>query len=296
VGRVGYPGRDEGPLVDANETSALAEVAAELNDQILSLATGFSGSALLGKSYVYRIVNVPATKGSIVSDWLRLAASPAESKVPRSVLHRPLDEGQFLSVETKLPGTHPATLQPRTVKHLLAFLVELHSLPVPQVIDQFEGERLPAVRFWDWLASCVDSYGRKLARAGLDAEDLELVMRAGAHVDNFATAQSSVPEFRLLHKDIHPANLLVEGSELLGVIDWDAAMLGPIEWELAIFRQRFPERRDLIASEYTRSIDEDLLKACGLVQALRFWKSFPAQVDFVSEQRKFITELLDDRS
>lgn len=293
MARLDDPVTTEGPQVKANEEGTLAEVAAELGDQILSLATGFSGSALLGNSYVYRVVNVPATKGSIVSDWLRVAKSTAESMVPRSVLHRPLSDGKFLAVETKLSGTHPAALETSTIKNLTTFLAELHSLSVPQAIDQFEGERLPADRFWDWLASSVDSYGLKLAHAGLSAADDQLVRRAIARVGDFVTTQSSVPTFRLLHKDIHAANLLVEGSQLVGVIDWDAAMLGPIEWELAIVCQRFPDRRDLLANGYPLPIDEELLKVCGLVQALRFWKSFPAQIDFVGEQRGFIAELLD---
>ncbi len=38
---------------------------------------------------------------------------------------------------------------------------------------------------------------------------------------------------RLLHLDVHPSNVLIDGSSISGIIDWENAMAGPPQMELA---------------------------------------------------------------
>ena len=87
-------------------------------------------------------------------------------------------------------------------------------------------------------------------------------------------------------------NLLEENGKLSGIIDWDSAQTGPKEWEFAILRQRIPKWWKKIKDSSLENINEDFVDCCGLIQSLRFWKSFPEQEDFADKQRKYIQEIL----
>lgn len=50
-------------------------------------------------------------------------------------------------------------------------------------------------------------------------------------------------DFVLNHRDIHPGNLLFEGEDITGVLDFGSVSYDPKQWELVITAYRFSEKR-----------------------------------------------------
>jgi Phosphotransferase enzyme family len=279
--------------------AAVKEIAAKFGDSIFYVASGFSGKAFVGERYVFRETSLTVPKSATVTDWLRLSQSQIVRLVPEHVGLFEISNTR-ISVEYRIVGEHPTDMTPSLILELGAFLSELHSIAVPQVFDQFEGERFPHSMVWEWVAKSVLSYGKKLeSRDDVSSDDKRLIARAVEQVLSHTNGSPTECEMVLLHKDLHLRNLLVADGRLIGVIDWDAAMLGPREWDLAILQQRFPVAYPRLLDVYSASIppsviNNKILETVGLVQALRFWKSFPDQKDFVAQQVRYIKQILHE--
>jgi aminoglycoside phosphotransferase (APT) family kinase protein len=202
------------------------------------------------------------------------------------------DDGMYVQAHSRLDGSAATHLSAPTATALGEFLADLHSIDSFDSLDEFD-PRTERVGLADYLARYPSRFAEKL-RPGLAPNDRWLVEAATAFISRRITRLPPGPPLVLLHKDLHPANILLSDERLTGVVDWEACQTGPREWEFAILRQRFPGTWDVMARAYGRPLDPDLLDVFGVLQSLRFWKSFPHHDAFAREQREHISWILSN--
>jgi hypothetical protein len=135
--------------------------------------------------------------------------------------------GRAYTLRTELPG---AQLSPDDGRHAerLIQLVEL----------QAGGARAADVDIGDWPASVVDPVlhggpGFCLLET-MRAHSHETAQLLGRLQDLADAAHASLPDTAdILHYDFNPANILVDGDEVSGVVDWEGARAGDLAFDLA---------------------------------------------------------------
>lgn len=90
------------------------------------------------------------------------------------------------------------------------------------------------------------------------------------HSHGVRGSETTVPQnYRLLHGDITPSNILVSHGKLSAILDFEFSLLGPVEWDLASlvvfswFRMQnesFAEILDFTVAAYGETIDKALVK------------------------------------
>jgi len=119
-----------------------------------------------------------------------------------------------------------------------AFLNELHLITdekydighyVP-TIARFAGSwKNGHMEYADWLTG-------KLSRMELDLESKKTIERALVYIQTNRDALDSQAGAKLLHNDLHPSNIIVDGNgNLAGVIDWECSQFGEADFELTNF-------------------------------------------------------------
>lgn len=266
----------------------------------LERASGDSGAfVLLSDRYVYRLLqdSGEAAKISTVLSILHGSAfsSPHKALVPQVIVvaENYQDSGLTAVVETRLAGDHPQDLPSSgpLFEQLLAFFVELAGLNCGEFYDEFEGERVT----WSTLKQSLTPNVKKFRDKIINAVGPEpLADLACDYVASNALTVGQPSRWALAHKDLHPGNLLVgEDGRMTGLIDWGAALHGPWEWELAVLKQRAP----VLAEAVTLGVggaNTDLVKLFEVYQAMRFWKSFPTDLKFVTELKQNLNRSLLD--
>lgn len=279
----------------------VSDIATGLGDgQPHQSGEGFANAVYIGDTYVYKLVPL-ATDGTpeypkerhVLAVLAQSLAVGSRGYVPELVYTTPQIGGLgCVDVYTRLPGAPPAGLSSAVCRDLGRFLADLHDCPAPHLVTEFDDE--PAgPSFRDYAAESAEKYATKLRTVVADTDLLELVERATTTVGKLV-ADLDEPDLVILHKDLFGGNILTAGDHLTGVIDWEAAQTGPREWEFTILRQRFPAQVHSVYDGYGHHLDETLLDLCGLVQSLRFWKSFPRRPGFVAQQVDYIRRILGE--
>lgn len=280
--------------------TSVAEAAIELYDTLSERATtGGYAKVFFGEKYVYKVTEKKVMeKSSRVHNILSSSGDTSIGQyVPKTVLFKDLGE-QSLVVEDRMQGIHPETIDVVLLKQVVQVLRAVHEIAIGQVLTNFEGDELPAGNYWQNQVEQSQRYKNKLVQSGtLTPEDEVLVNDAVAVVDEICHKKHTPPELVLVYKDVRPMNILVNSNgELKAIVDWDAAMSGPVELEYAVLWYRYHDMRQSIRPEH---LDKDTFVVAGLVQGLRFWKSFTKDSPYVQQQRDALQKTLslhrDDR-
>lgn len=173
------------------------------------------------------------------------------------------------------------------------FLRSLHDFSMQNGMHEFE-DIGNSLSFHEYISKVTKKYLFKLRQAVKNREHLSIAETAVVQISRLLQ-EVTEPELVILHKDIHFGNLLMsDGGHLSGVVDWETSQSGPREWEFAILRQRFPEVWQDIVRVYDHNLDYKIMNLVGLVQSLRFWKSFPEDLVFAQSQIDYILKILDE--
>jgi len=273
-------------------------LAARLGDGSLHTAEGgFANRVFIGERYIYKVKATdgvpPSEKERTVLEMLARRLPPrARAFVPAFIDCDVNEDGTYVQAHSRLEGFVATQLSDPTATALGEFLADLHSIDSFEALDEFD-PRTERVSLEDYLTRYPSRFADKL-RPGLAADDRGLVEAATTFISRRLPHLPPEPPLVLLHKDLHPANILLSNERLAGVVDWEACQTGPREWEFAILRQRFPRTWEVMAGAYGRPLDPDLLDVFGVLQSLRFWKSFPHHDAFAREQREHISWILSN--
>ncbi|MGH3624092.1 MAG: phosphotransferase enzyme family protein [Sciscionella sp.] len=280
--------------------SIVFDIASRIGDVRPRLSSqGFANYVYIGDEYVYKLVPLLADgyleyakERKILTLLGERLPELSRKHLPQLIYSEPHTENVgCVDVYTKLPGVSVDNLSANVCVELGHFLHDLHGCVQHQFITEFEGEQ-SGPGFRDYVILSVDKFVAKL-QASVNIDLLELVKRAKTQAIKLV-ADVDEPKLVTLHKDLFRENILVMNEHITGIIDWEAAQSGPREWDFAILRQRFPNKWRTIYAAYHHRLDDTLLDLCGLVQSLRFWKSFPDQEKFVKQQVDYLRQIMKE--
>jgi aminoglycoside phosphotransferase (APT) family kinase protein len=126
----------------------------------------------------------------------------------------------------------PAARQERLVSRFSELLRAIHAEHLPRCGGFTSGELQPAPT---WLQYFADRFERRLERVGrFPNADRGLLQAIDGHWRRTASAldENAGSDPRLVHRDLHFGNVLVEGERITGALDFEAAVAGPIDYEL----------------------------------------------------------------
>jgi serine/threonine protein kinase len=255
------------------------------------VAKGGHSTVYFGKKYVHKVTEKKVMEKSerIHALISTSSSNKLKSLVPKTILNKDLGQ-ESLVVEELKTGNHPQEISEGLLKETVSALSEVHKIDIKQVLTDFEGEELPNSEYWKNQVESANKYAHKLRSSDLILEDIELIEKCLAVIKNVCSKNNSLPRLALVYKDVHQHNVLVnEDGELSALIDWDSAMSGPVELEYVVLWARFPEMWPLIDPG---DLDKDIFVVAGIVQGLRFWKSFTRDSKYVDQQRSALRRLL----
>ena len=132
-------------------------------------------------------------------------------------------DGNHVSVQQRLPGSPPATVDARLVHQMITVTDRLEGLlagdPDPRPADLYLTGDGPGFCLHEPLAT----YSPRSARL-LD------------HIHAVGADGSAMIGDDLVHFDLHPCNVLTEHGTLTGVVDWDGATRGDRHLDLVTLR------------------------------------------------------------
>lgn len=282
--------------------AACQQVSDTLQDgAVTELEGGFSGRVFSSKNHFYKITPVRDSK-QLDFPKERIALQHVRNVLPDCVSHlvpriamvgetKP-ELGQVTAF-SKIPGSNPTRISKSLAFDLGRFLRALHDSRTQNGMHEFEHiESAPS--FHEYIPNVVEKYLVELRQTVENQEHLALIDKAASQAAKLLQG-TAPPDLVLIHKDIHTGNLLASDDDRLsGVIDWEACQSGPREWEFAILRQRFPNAWRSVRSAYGYALDQRVMNLTGLVQSLRFWKSFPDDPVFFQSQIGYILKILED--
>jgi tRNA A-37 threonylcarbamoyl transferase component Bud32 len=109
------------------------------------------------------------------------------------------------------------------------------------------------------------------------------------------------PKQRFLHGDPTPSNLLVSHGKLVSIVDFEMALLGPIEYDLArlaVFswfrsdKHGFREIADTVIREYPGAVDGEMTESFALVHADMHLSNVKSHGEIHESPEEFKKELL----
>lgn len=273
----------------------IAEVVTSLNDELTGqVERGGHSTVYFGKYYVYKVTEKKVMEKS---ERVHSIISTSDSKalkglVPKTVLNKALEKNSLV-IEELRRGNHPEKIDGKLLKEIITSLSLVHRIEIRQVLTDFEGEELPASQYWINQMELGKKYANKLMSSGMLSEsDTELISLCLEHINEICNKKTVVPKLKLIYKDVYPPNILIdEDGGLNAIIDWDSAMSGPIELEYVVLWHRYPELWSNIKPEVL--LDKDIFMCAGLVQGLRFWKSFMNDLEYVDAQRIALKRTVD---
>ncbi|MEM5472893.1 phosphotransferase [Hoeflea sp. AS60] len=246
------------------------------------------------RKYSYRIFGANAIKALVQGDHLKVKelqailadrrANSVLAVMPKHIMNQPFGAYGFVNVSELPVGEKKTKLGPEEIEQLGRFLSELHEVKRFKTVNETGFQDSGEPDFSNYVVSAALVY-RQMLYPDLDHEARRLVDDAVEFIKRTAgNDKSSKTESVIVHKDIFEDKLYWKAGKLSTVDGWEAAQTAPREWELAVIWNRFPDDWEYFISCYGAEHDRNLLKLCGAVQALRFWKSFRAQGQFVSQQ------------
>lgn len=268
--------------------------ALRLGDKIQKqVVKGGHATVYFGDKYVYKITERKVMeKSSEIHSILSLSGDEELSKyIPKTITQ--VDFGDYcLVVEELKSGAHPDEIDAELLVKINDLLQVAHGIQIDQVITNFEGDEIPASKYWGYQLEEAKRFALKLSESELlESGDASLIEDTLVAIEEIGSRKEKPPFLVMIYKDVHRLNILVNAEgDLSAIVDWDSAMSGPVELEYAVLWHRYPEYFDLIKS---KDLDKDTFVLAGLVQGLRFWKSFTKDSKYVSEQREALRRTLD---
>ena len=194
---------------------------------------------LLEGRYVVRLGRGADARRRLEGEAALLARLPAEVLAPRIAAGGRLEDWTY-QVQPRLEGRplhHLWTgLSPETkdalVAQLAAALRALHAVPVEGYGPATGAD---AERHGSWRARCEEAFAALVGQLGEvgyalpEAVTAEMARFWAEHADALEPSRPS-----LVHGDIWPGNLLVEGDRLVAIVDWELAAQAPPDNELLI--------------------------------------------------------------
>jgi serine/threonine protein kinase len=259
------------------------------------VAKGGHSTVYFGEKYVYKITEKKVVEKS---ERIHSLISKSDSKilkglVPKTVLNKALEHSSLVVEELK-HGKHPEKIDSKLLKEIVTVLSLAHKTDIEQVLTDFEGDSIPALKYWDNQVESAKQYATKLeGSVSLSEEDTALIKSCVEVVEEIYSRAIEVPKLVLVYKDVHKHNTLIDkDGELSALIDWGSAMSGPVELEHVVLWARFKDLWPQIQKELDIKLNKDLFVVSGIVQGLRFWKSFTKDSRYVDEQRVSLKRLL----
>lgn len=190
--------------------------------------------------------------------------------------------GSFLIMERAGGRSAVELIHPSMLLRLPALLAEtmaaLHRLDVGFLLAAGEAAGL------DRLSMMLDLSAETRERRG--AREFPSLAALGAWLD---THRPDVPSSTINHGDLHPFNLMIDGSRVSSVLDWTRAVIAPPEYDIAanriivrygpvvgpgplrplipLYRDWFPRRFETLYRTY-RPFDESLVRYFEVQRAL----------------------------
>lgn len=207
-------------------------------------------------------VRLPWALGSVVDDQIRSEYAWLPGMAPRLPMPIPLPRrlGEPSEVfprpwliTTWVAGT-PADVRPveRGVESLAAFLTALHQ-PAPSGAPEGQGRGGP-------LADRAEGFAGGLATV----TERGLVADPGAIAEVWADALAAPPWTgppMWLHADLHPANVLTDGGDLCGVVDFGDMCAGDPAYDLSAVWLLLPDgSADRFFAAYRPAVDEATIR------------------------------------
>jgi aminoglycoside phosphotransferase len=144
--------------------------------------------------------------------------------VPTIIWHGPARDQWHLTVQNRLPGGPLTALDGRLLEELLVLVERQADAPIPAGDRDFTGY-IANVLFDDW-----DEVWADAARASGAAGELRARIRRW-----LAPAWGlRLPPADFAHNDLNLSNLLTDGEQITGVVDWDEFGLGSRALDLVV--------------------------------------------------------------
>lgn len=272
----------------------IKNTATQLGDTLTGQTVeGGHATVYFGNKYVYKLTERKVMeKSTKIHSILSLSGNSALTGfVPRTILYKDLGE-KSLVVEEFKEGHHPDVLRAELLLQIKDVLRFVHEIPIKQVLTNFEGDELPLAEYWGIQFNQAQKFKVKLEQSGnLLAEDSELIGECLDVIKEVRLKHHKPPSLVMVYKDVHSQNILVDDAgKLSAIVDWDSAMSGPVELEYAVLWHRYPKMWSLIRPD---TLDKDTFVVAGLVQALRFWKSFSKDLKYIEQQRNALSRTLN---
>ncbi|MEZ4615516.1 MAG: aminoglycoside phosphotransferase family protein [Caldilineaceae bacterium] len=223
----------------------------------LQVITGSFGKQiyLINQEYLLRTSTRPMVREQ--ENFRRIAALPAVPKLQGCGQSEDADPQHYYTLLTRLPGqdfvdcyAETTVAQQEELGRAVAhFLDRLHSytgahydigLYIP-VIPHFTGTwRAGHAAYWQQLQ-------RQCSQRTWQPESGGTIARAFQFLEKNAAALDFQAGPTLLHNDLHPQNILLNGGNFSGVIDWECAQFGEADFELChlIHWTRYPPQPQL---------------------------------------------------
>lgn len=267
--------------------------AEELGDTLTEkIVKGGHSTVYFGEKYVYKLTERKVMeKSSLIHKLLTSSQDSSLSAiVPKTILHRDLGTSSLVVEELKL-GHHPLRIDESLLIEIVNILASVHKIQIDQVLTNFEGDATPVTAYWNHQLEQAKKFADKLMQSGgTNSEDGELIHDCLHVIEQVQLKGHMPPKLVMVYKDVHVMNILVgDNDKLSAIIDWDSSMSGPIELEYVVLWHRYPKMWDFIRPE---TLDKDTFVVAGLVQSLRFWKSFTKDSQYVDMQREALKRTL----
>lgn len=272
--------------MEQGQLNIVEDTANELGDKLSGrTAKGYHAMVYFGEKYVYKLTERKAMeKSTRIHAILSTSNDVALTKfIPKTILHKDLGDHSLVVEELK-HGHHPSEINSALLVEINEVLKLVHNINIQQTLTDFEGDELPAVDYWNVQLDQARQFESKLKESDtLSQQDTELIEECLEIIEEVRLKGHSAPKLVTIYKDVHSMNILVDDtSRLTAIVDWDAAMSGPVELEYAILWHRYADMWPLIRPEM---LDKDTFVVAGLVQGLRFWKSYTKDSKYSEQQR-----------
>lgn len=132
-----------------------------------------------------------------------------------------------------------------------AALRAVHSVSFPAPGDLPNGELRPASSWRSYIETRIRKRLDALMR--VPSMDRELVLYAERYVRRQAPVLEDGP-WRLIHRDMHFGNALVEGPRVTAILDFELAEVGPPDYELDTLYRFLRSPGDFVGADFTGSV------------------------------------------
>lgn len=209
------------------------EVLALAKESFRSAKSGTRHAVFLSDNFVIRFKDKESDRLKREAELLHLLKHPL---IPKTVWGEKIG-GKPVIIENRLPGQTldliwrllPKTAKNQIINDLLNFLIYLRTNHKNQIYSIKTGKHYP--NFLKFLTDGLESKIKKISKydsAKKLAFEINSILKSAGAINLFTTTSPS-----LVHGDLIIHNLLTDGRHLTGVLDWEFALWGDSDYDLA---------------------------------------------------------------